>query len=80
MSQPTQKKLIQKTPGICGGNARIRDTRIAVWTLVSFQKQKASDEELLRNYPALTKEDLSAAWFYYKENPQEIDQVIADDA
>jgi type III restriction enzyme len=37
MSQPTQKKFIQKTPGICGGNARIRDTRIAVWTLVSFQ-------------------------------------------
>jgi uncharacterized protein (DUF433 family) len=80
MSQPTQKKLIQKTPGICGGNARIRDTRIAAWTLVFFQKQKASDEELLRNYPALTKEDLIAAWSYYKENPQEIDQIIADEA
>ena len=80
MSQPTQKKLIQKTPGICGGNARIRDTRIPVWTLVSFQKQNASDEELLRNYPALTKEDLIAAWSYYKENTQEIDQVIANDA
>lgn len=45
MSQPTQKKLIQKTPGVCGGNPRIRDTRIAVWTLVSFRQQGVLDEE-----------------------------------
>jgi type III restriction enzyme len=79
MSQPTQKKLIQKTPGVCGGNARIRDTRIAVWTLVSFRQQGALDEELLRNYPALTPQDLEAAWSYYEEHPEEIDQVIADE-
>ncbi|MBW4563993.1 MAG: DUF433 domain-containing protein [Mojavia pulchra JT2-VF2] len=80
MSQKIQRYFIQKTPGVCGGNARIRDTRIAVWTLVSFRQQGASDEELLRNYPTLTAEDLEAAWSYYKEHPQEIDQVIADDA
>jgi uncharacterized protein (DUF433 family) len=79
MSQPTQKNLIQKTPGVCGGNARIRDTRIAVWTLVSFRQQGASETELLRNYPGLTPQDLEAAWLYYQEHLQEIDQVIADD-
>ncbi|MDZ8104333.1 MAG: DUF433 domain-containing protein [Nostoc sp. DedQUE12a] len=78
MSQKIQRYLIQKTPGVCGGNARIRDTRIAVWTLVSFRQQGASEEELLRNYPALTPEDLEAAWFYYKEHPEEIDLVIAE--
>ncbi|BAU08314.1 DUF433 domain-containing protein [Fischerella thermalis CCMEE 5330] len=79
MSQPTQKNLIQKTPGVCGGNARIRDTRITVWTLVSFRQQGASEEELLRNYPGLTPQDLEAAWSYYQEHLQEIDQLIADD-
>lgn len=80
MSPKIQRYFIQKTPGVCGDNARIRDTRIAVWTLVSFRQQGASDEELLRNYPALTLGDLEAAWSYYQEHPQEIDQVIADDA
>ena len=79
MSKPTQKNLIQKTSGVCGGNARIRDTRISVWTLVSFRKQGAPDEELLRNYPTLTQQDLEAVWSYYGENLEEIDSVIADD-
>lgn len=79
MSQKIERYLIQANPGVCGGNARIRDTRIAVWTLVSFRQQGASEAELLRNYPALTLEDLEAAWSYYEEYPQEIDRIIADD-
>ena len=76
--QYEQKKLIQKTAGVCGGNARIRDTRIPVWTLVSFRQQGASEEELLRNYPALNQQDLAAAWSYYGQYSQEIDQLIAN--
>ena len=71
--------LIQKTPGICGGNARIRDTRIPVWTLVSFRQQGALNEELIRNYPGLTQQDLESAWLYYQEHSQEIDEIIAED-
>lgn len=65
MSKTTQTSSISKTPGVCGANARIRDTRIPVWTLVSFRQQGASNEELLRNYPGLTQQDLEAAWLYY---------------
>lgn len=72
------RKIIQATPGVCGGNARIRDTRIPVWTLVSFRQQGASEEELLRNYPTLNYKDLKAAWSYYEQYPQEIDQLIAN--
>ncbi|MBW4639536.1 MAG: DUF433 domain-containing protein [Gloeocapsa sp. UFS-A4-WI-NPMV-4B04] len=79
MSKPTEKNLVQKTPGVCGGNARIRDTRIPVWTLVSFRKQGAANEELLRNHPRLNQLDLEAAWSYYAQYPEEIDQVIADE-
>lgn len=74
----TKLKLnsIQKTPGVCGGQARIRNTRIPVWTLVSFRQQGADHTELLRNYPSLTQADLEAAWAYYSQHSQEIDQML----
>jgi uncharacterized protein (DUF433 family) len=67
---------IQQTPGICGGHARIQNTRIPVWILVSFRQQGANDTELLQNYPSLTPEDLTAAWDYYKQYRSEIDLAI----
>jgi uncharacterized protein (DUF433 family) len=68
--------LITTTQGICGGNARIRNTRIPVWTLVSLHNLGASDQDLLDNYPGLTQEDLNKAWLYYANNKQEIDNAI----
>jgi uncharacterized protein (DUF433 family) len=70
---------VQITPRVCGGQARIRNTRIPVWTLVAYRKLGAPDEELLANYPGLTAADLSAAWDYYEQNREQIDQVIAQD-
>jgi uncharacterized protein (DUF433 family) len=67
-------KPIQVTAGVCGGQPRIRNTRIPVWTLVAFRKQGADDEELLRNYPNLSKSDLSAAWAYYEQHREEGDR------
>jgi uncharacterized protein (DUF433 family) len=70
-------KPIQVTAGVCGGQPRIRNTRIPVWTLVAFRKQGADEEELLRNYPTLSKRDLSAAWAYYEQHREEGDRAIA---
>ncbi|RUS95879.1 hypothetical protein DSM106972_088920 [Dulcicalothrix desertica PCC 7102] len=74
-----QEKLgaIQKTPGVCGGHACIRSTRIPVWTLVSFHQQGADNTELLRNFPGLTLEDLNSAWAYYNRHQDEINSIIA---
>lgn len=69
---------IRKTPGICGGAARIRDTRLPVWTLIAYQQQGATDSELLHNYPGLTDSDLQAASNYYKLNRAEIDQLVTE--
>ncbi|WOD37209.1 DUF433 domain-containing protein [Nodosilinea sp. E11] len=71
-------RSVQKTPGVCGGHARIRSTRIAVWTLISLQNQGADDDELLHNFPGLTPFDLIAARSYYASQPEEIDSAIAD--
>jgi uncharacterized protein (DUF433 family) len=69
-------RSIESTPGVCGGYARLRGTRVPVWTLVSLRLQGADDEELLRNYPMLTIEQLQIVWDYYDRNRDEIDRVI----
>ena len=71
-------RTVRKTPGVAGGTACIRNTRIAVWTLISLQKQGADDAELLHNFPGLTPLDLVTARAYYAAHPGEIDQAIAD--
>ena len=75
----TLQNPIRSTAGICGGHARIRDTRIPVWTLVVYRQQGASDDELLANYPGLTSADLTAAWDYYQHNRESIERAIAKD-
>jgi len=70
---------IQITPGVCGGRARIRNTRIPIWTLVAYRQQGAPDEELLANYPGLTVDDLKAAWDYYEQHSEQIEQEIVQD-
>ena len=74
----TKKSWVQKTPGVCGGRACIRDTRITVWGLVNSRRLGAADEQILRNIAGLTPEDLHAAWDYYREHPAEIDEHIRD--
>lgn len=69
-------KTIRKTAGVCGGHARVRNTRIAVWTLVSLAKQEMTEEALLKDFPGLTHFDLLAAQAYYRANKAEIDQLI----
>ncbi|MEA5513800.1 DUF433 domain-containing protein [Nodularia sp. UHCC 0506] len=67
---------IQLTPGVCGGQPRIRNTRIPVWTLMTFRQQGADDAELLRNYPHLTQDDLNAVWTYYTQHEAELNDVV----
>ena len=76
LQEKLKSRAIQKTIGICGGNARIRNTRIPVWTIISLQHQGADASELLRNFPSLTVDDLSNARFYYTTHQQEIDRAI----
>lgn len=69
---------IRSTPGVCGGAACIRTTRIPVWSLESYRRLGADDAELLRNYPSLTAEDLRNAWEYVAANREEIDREILE--
>ncbi|MEB3290443.1 MAG: DUF433 domain-containing protein [Leptolyngbya sp.] len=68
--------MVQKTPGVAGGHACIRQTRIAVWTLISLAQQGLEETDLIRNFPGLTPLDLLAARIYYQTHQNEIDHLI----
>jgi uncharacterized protein (DUF433 family) len=67
---------ISKTPGLCGGEACIENSRIPVWVLVSYRQLGIKDSEQLYNYPTLTASDLANAWTYAAANPEEIAAAI----
>ena len=70
-------RRIEKTPNVCGGEARIRRTRIPIWGLVEARRLGIPDEELCQRYaPPVTQDDLNAAWAYYDCQPDEIDRAI----
>jgi uncharacterized protein (DUF433 family) len=74
MSTATDR--IAKTPGVCGGRACIRATRITVWGLVAHRRLGMSDAAILEGVRGLTTEDLQAAWEYAAAHPAEIEEDI----
>jgi uncharacterized protein (DUF433 family) len=69
-------KGITKTPGVCGGEACIAGTRIAVWLLVEAHQLGISEAQLLQDYPHITAADLVNAWAYADAHPEEIGVAI----
>ncbi len=74
--QVPAKTFIRHTPGVCGGEACIRMTRIAVWMLEEARRACASEADLLADYPVLTHEDLETAWQYVSTHREEIENAI----
>jgi len=69
---------IERTPGVCGGAARIVRTRIPVWVLEQARRLGSTEAEILRCYPTLRAEDLANAWTYVRLNRTEINLDIAE--
>jgi len=69
---------IESSPGVCGGEPCIIRTRIPVWVLEQARRLGASEEELLRSYPALRAEDLANAWAYVRSHRLEIEEQIRE--
>ena len=42
---------ISQTPGVCGGDACMRNTRFPVWVLENFRRLGMNESRLLDNYP-----------------------------
>ena len=69
---------IVKTPGVCWGHARIKDTRISVKHIIESLHAGATPAELLTRMPHVTLEDIDAAREYYRTHQDEIEQEIME--
>ena len=72
----TGSSLIERTPDVCGGDARIAGRRITVWQLVEGRRLGMTDADLLEAYPGLEAADLEAAWEYARRNSLEVERSI----
>lgn len=67
---------INQTPGVCGGDACLGNTRIAVWMLEEARRSGITDVELLQDYPSIDARDLASAWAYVETHTEEIEKAI----
>ena len=63
---------IERTPGVCGGAARVAGTRIPVWTIERFRQLGASTQDLLTYFPTLSAAQIRRALEYAGAHPDEI--------
>ncbi len=71
--------LIVKTPGTCGGRARIAGTRIKVEQVYSWvERQGMSPAQVVKEYPHVTMAQVHAALAYYWSHQDEIQRDIAE--
>lgn len=76
-SVSSAEMLVRHTPGVCGGEACLGSTRIAVWMLEEARRAGVTDAELLQDYPSLNARDLAAAWAYVETHPGEIEKTLS---
>jgi uncharacterized protein (DUF433 family) len=55
---------IEVNQEILSGKPIIRGTRIPVELIIKLVAQRWTDEQIIQEYPVLTKEDIQAALFY----------------
>ena len=74
--QRTAFPHIVKIDGLCGGQAIIEGTRIAVWHIVGYYyKVGMSVEDILMDWDYLTPAQVFSALAYYHDNKDEIAKV-----
>ncbi|MCL4844061.1 MAG: DUF433 domain-containing protein [Bryobacteraceae bacterium] len=57
---PDAHQIITMEPGKLGGKPRIRGTRITVYDVLDYLASGMTEEEILADFPDLTREDLRA--------------------
>ncbi|HUY33077.1 MAG TPA: DUF433 domain-containing protein [Pirellulales bacterium] len=77
---PSLADLIVKTPGVCGGQARIAGTRIKVKHVYTWVEQMGmSPLQVVAKYPHLTRAQVHAALAYYWCHQDEIHKDIENE-
>ena len=76
MIKQTNYPSIVNREGVCGGEAIIEGTRIAVWHIADYYYRAGmSVEEIVAEWDYLTLAQVFSALAYYHDNKEEIDRV-----
>lgn len=65
--------LITRTPGVCGGRARLAGTGVSVRRIVGWYNLGMTPEEIATEIPHLDLSQVHAALAYYHVNRNELD-------
>jgi len=71
---------ISVDPAICHGKACIKGTRIMVSVILDNLAAGATEDEIIKEYPSLTKDDILAAFAYAAELAREREVPITPGA
>jgi len=66
VNDPQGDSRIVSTPGVCGGRPRIRGTRVRVVDVLDMLGSGMSVDEIARDYPYISREDVEACVNYVK--------------
>lgn len=70
-------RYIIKTPGVCGGNARIENTRVGVHDVIGLLQNGETVDSVTRQLPGLTRAQVFECQAYYEDHLAEIDYLVA---
>jgi uncharacterized protein (DUF433 family) len=67
MSTPRWQDFLGRDPQVCGGQICAKGTRVLVTVILDSLAEGATIEEILRSYPSLNREHITAALAYAAE-------------
>lgn len=70
-------RYIARTPGICGGLARLEGTRICVHDVIGLLQNGETVDSVIRQLPDLTRARVYECLAYYEDHLGEIDHLVA---
>jgi uncharacterized protein (DUF433 family) len=71
--------IIEATPGICGGRARLAGTRVPVHRIARYHRLGYAPEEMLGLLNSLSLSQIYAALAYALANPEEIQESLREE-
>ena len=70
-------RYLVKTPGVCGGHARIENTRIRVHDVIGLLQNGETVDSVTHQLPGLTRAQVYECLAYYEDHLAEIDYLVA---
>lgn len=70
-------RYIVKTPDICGGHARIQDTRICVHDVIGLLRNGETVDSVTRELPGLKRSQVYECLAYCEDHLAEIEYLVA---